>query len=105
LACAADRHRQVAQARVVALLDGRIERVHVDVDDAPNDRRLIRRRHAVPDSSTGLAMPERNAPTHAEDDRLRFQNVGLMPLSTSGPMACVPPSRQWFGLYEMSEAA
>ena len=32
---AADRHRPAAQARVIALLDGRVEGVHVDVDDAP----------------------------------------------------------------------
>ena len=33
---AADGDRLAAQLRVVALLDGRVERVHVDVEDAPS---------------------------------------------------------------------
>ncbi len=33
---AADRDRPAAQRRVVALFDRRVERVHVDVDDAPD---------------------------------------------------------------------
>ena len=36
LPAAAERYRPAAQARVITLLDGRIEGVHVNVDDMPN---------------------------------------------------------------------
>jgi hypothetical protein len=63
-----------AQACVVALLDGRIEGVHVDMDDAPNDRRLIGRRYASVEVSTKPVVQERNVPAYA--------GVGLSPLQT-----------------------
>jgi hypothetical protein len=40
LSIAANGYRQPAETWVIPLFDGRVESVHVDVDDAPHFRRL-----------------------------------------------------------------
>jgi hypothetical protein len=56
------------------LLDGRIEGVQVDMDDSPNDRRLIGRGHVVVEASTKPVAPECNVPARV--------GRGLSPLQT-----------------------
>src|SRR6266851_2425982 len=62
-ACAANSDRNPAQCRIVALLHGRVESVHIDVDDAAEALRQVGRlRHAVEMISQGSRRQNETGP-------------------------------------------
>ena len=81
---AAHDHRPAAQGRVVALLDGRVERVHVHVQDRTRVGRATRRRLLPPTSS-----PRGGCSSSLSTLRLRFGGGGAS--ASSAVATSVPP--------------
>ena len=89
LARAADRDRPAAQRRVVALLHGRVERVHVDVDDLADWRRqgLGSSRLVAPEATT-----RRRGSTRPADPSLlpRVRSACTLPAATAATTSSAP---------------